>query len=126
MPYVCRTQSFKTLKNYEQALIALIRYVGNKPLDELTKLQYQKYLLFLVEKKRLSSSTLNVHINAWKFYQEKVLLRDKTYFDIEYPRQPTKLPTVYSVAKVKAIFKATTSVKIPDTFQSSVCYGFEA
>ncbi len=109
--------SFKTLKNYKQALIALIQYVGNEPLDECTKLQYQKYLLFLVERKRLSAATLNVHINSWKFYQEKVLGRDKERYDIAYPRQATKLPTVYSVVEVKAIFKATTSLKYRTLFQ---------
>lgn len=109
--------SFKTLKNYKQALIALIRYTDPKPLDELTKPQYQKYLLVLIDKKRLSSSTLNVHINAYKFYCEKVLHRDKAYYDIEYPRMPTKLPTVYSVAEVKAIFKATTSLKYRTLFE---------
>lgn len=109
--------SYKTIKNYKQALIALIRYVGNKPLSELTKVDYQRYLLFLVEKKRLSSSTLNVHINAWKFYQEKILQRDKTYYDLAYPRQPKKLPTVYSVAEVKSIFRATTSLKYRTLFK---------
>ncbi len=69
--------SYRTLKNYKQALIALIRYTEPKPLDELTKVQYQKYLLFLIERKRLGSSSLNVHINAWKFYCEKVVQRDK-------------------------------------------------
>lgn len=116
---VLRVQNyaFKTLKNYKQALIALIRYAQSKPVDELTKLQYQKYLLFLLEKKRLSSSTLNVHINAWKFYQERVLQRDKDFYDIVYPRKPDKLPTVYSVAEVKAIFKATTSLKYRTLFK---------
>lgn len=109
--------SYKTFKNYKQALIALICYVGDKPLDALTKQQYQQYLLFLVEKKRLSSATINVHINSWKFYQEKVLQRDKSYYDIAYPRQPVKLPTVYSVAEVKAIFRATTSLKYRTLFQ---------
>lgn len=109
--------SFKTLKNYKQALIALIRYVDPKPIDQLTKLHYQAYLLFLTEKKRLSSSTINVHINAYKFYQEKVLQRGKEFYAIEYPRQPTKLPTVYSVAEVKAIFSATTSLKYRTLFK---------
>lgn len=109
--------SYKTFKNYRQALIALLRYVGDKPLDELTKAQYQKYLLFLVERKRLSPATLNVHINAYKFYQEKVLQRDKEFFDVAYPRQPTKLPTVYSTDEVKAIFRATTSLKYRTLFQ---------
>lgn len=109
--------SYKTYKNYKQALIALIRYVGNKPLEEFSPAQYRKYLLFLVERRRLSSGTLNVHINAWKFYQEKILQRDKMHYDVAYPRQPTKLPTVYSVAEVKAIFRATTSVKYRTLFQ---------
>lgn len=119
LSYALRIQnySYKTLKNYKQALTVLIRYANPKLLDQLTKIEYQKYLLFLVEKKRFSSSTLNVHINAWKFYQEKVLHRDKDYYDIAYPRQPTKLPTVYSVTEVKAIFNATTSLKYRTLFK---------
>ena len=109
--------SYKTFKNYKQALVALIRYAGNKPLDELTKVQYQKYLLFLIGRKRLASATINVHINAYKFYQEKVLGRDKTYYDIDYPRQSQKLPAVYNVTEIKAIFRATTSLKYRTLFQ---------
>jgi integrase/recombinase XerD len=114
-----RTQNYshKTLKNYKQALIALIQYAGSEPLDQFTKPQYQQYLLFLTQQKRLSSATLNVHINSWKFYQEKVLARGKEFYDIAYPRQATKLPTVYSVAEVKAIFAATTSVKYRTLFR---------
>lgn len=107
---------YKTLKNYQQALIALIRYVTPASIDELTKLQYQKYLLFLMEKKKLSSSTLNVHINAYKFYREKVLQHDKVFYDVAFSRTPTKLPTVYSVAEVKALFRATTSLKYRTLF----------
>ncbi|WP_080057434.1 tyrosine-type recombinase/integrase [Spirosoma aerolatum] len=116
---VLRVQSYspKTIRNYKQALIALIRYMGNKPLEELTNSQYQTYLLFLQEKKRLSPATLNVHINGWKFYQEKVLGRNKQHYDIPYPRQAHKLPTVYSVEEVKAIFRATTSLKYRTLFQ---------
>lgn len=108
--------SYKTLKNYKQALITLLRYLGTKPLEDLTRQQYQTYLLFLVEKKRLASATLNVHINAYKFYGEKVLQREKAFYDIQYPRMPTKLPTVYSTAEVKAIFNATTSLKYRTIF----------
>lgn len=109
--------SLKTFKNYKQALISLLRYAGLKSLDQLTKDQYKTYLLFLLNKKRLSSSTVNVHINAWKFYQEKILGRDKTYYDIELPRRSEKLPTVYSIAEVKAIFLATTSLKYRTLFR---------
>ena len=108
--------AYKTLKNYKQALIALIRY-AEKPIDNLSKAYYQQYLQFVIDKKKLSSATLNVHINAYKFYCEKVLQRDKEFYDIQYPRQPTKLPAVYSVAEVKAIFGATTSLKYRTLFQ---------
>ncbi|MEZ0486143.1 tyrosine-type recombinase/integrase [Fibrella aquatica] len=109
--------SLKTVKNYKQALISLIRYMGVKPLDELTKPDFKKYLLYLRDKRCLSSSSLNVHINAWKFYQEKLMQRDKTFYEIDYPRQEDKLPSVYSVEEVKAIFKAATSLKYRTLFQ---------
>lgn len=121
-PFGCRITPasavrYKTLKNYKQVLIALIRYVGNKPLDKLTKPEYQKYLLFLKDKKRLGSATLNVHINGYKFYCEKILEREKDFYDIAYPRMPVKLPTVYSIAEVEALFNATTSLKYRTLFR---------
>lgn len=113
--------SFKTLKNYKQALIALIRYADPKLLDAFSKVEYQKYLLFLIEKRNFSASTINVHLNAWKFYCEKILQREKEFYNLAYPRQPEKLPTVYSVEEVRALFKATTSLKYRTLFQ--VVYG---
>ncbi|MBN8820549.1 MULTISPECIES: site-specific integrase [unclassified Spirosoma] len=112
-----RGYSYKTIKNYKQALISLIRYYQPNSVDSLIKAQYQNYLLFLVEKRRYNPSTLNVHINAWKFYCEKVLQREKEFYDISYPRQAHKLPTVYSVAEVKTIFRATTSLKYRTLFK---------
>jgi len=112
-----RNYSPKTIKNYRQALISLSQFVGQKPLDALTQADFQTYLLFLRDKRCLGSSSINVHINAWKFYQEKLLLRDKTYYDIEYPRLASPLPSVYSVAEVKAIFEATTSLKYRTLFR---------
>jgi len=109
--------SHKTYKNYRQALIALICYANPKPIDNLTKPEYQKYLLFLIDRKRLSSSTVNVHINAYKFYREKALGHDTECYDIKLVRTPTKLPTVYSMAEIKTIFAATTSLKYRTLFR---------
>lgn len=109
--------SFKTYKNYRQALIALIRYAEPRSVETLTKADFQAYLLFLIDKRRLQAATINVHINAWKFYCEQVLQRDKEFYDVAYPRQATKLPTVYSVAEVQALFRATTSLKYRTLFK---------
>lgn len=89
----------------------MIRYFEPNGIDSLTKAEYQKYLLFLVEKRGLSGATLNVPVNAYKYYCEKVLPRGKEFQAIAYPRQAVKLPTVYRVAEVRAIFNATTSLK---------------
>lgn len=112
-----QSYSFKTLKNYKQALIALIQHVDPTPIDNLTKTQYQDYLLFLLEKKRLRGATVNVHINAYKFYREKVLLHDREFYDIEYPRPAQKLPTVYSIPEVETLFRAATSLKYRTLFK---------
>lgn len=109
--------SYKTLKNYKQALIALIRYADPKSIDDLPKPDYLRYLLFLTEKKRFSSATLNVHINAYKFYRENVLQHNTEFYAIDLPRQPAKLPTVYSVAEVKTILANTTSLKYQTLFK---------
>ncbi|MGF7215184.1 site-specific recombinase XerD [Spirosoma lacussanchae] len=109
--------SQKTAKNYKQALITLIQYTQPQELINLAKADYQQYLLFLIQVKRLGPATVNVHINAWKFYQEKVLRRDRAVYDVDYPRQPRRLPTVYSIAEVKAIVNATTSLKYRTLFQ---------
>ncbi|WP_020599901.1 tyrosine-type recombinase/integrase [Spirosoma panaciterrae] len=112
-----RGYSRKTMKNYSQALIGLIRYTQPASVEALTKAQFQTYLLFLVDKKQYSPATLNVHINAWKFYCENVLQREKEFYAIDLPRQARKLPTVYSIAEVKAIFRATTSLKYKTMFK---------
>ncbi len=83
----------------------------------------QNTCCFWRRKSGLASSTLNVHINGWKFYCEKILEREKEFYDIAYPRQPVKLPTVYSVTEVKAFFKATTSLKYRTLFTAGLCYG---
>ncbi len=109
--------SYKTLKNYRQALIALIQHTAPHPIDTLSKETYQQYLLYLVTRRRLSSSTRNIHINAYKFYREKVLGHNAEFYPIDYARTPTKLPTVYSIADVKALFGATTSLKYRTLFK---------
>lgn len=50
--------AYKTFKNYKQAIIALIRHAEPKPIDNLTKAYYQQYLLFLINKKKLSPATI--------------------------------------------------------------------
>ena len=112
-----RNYSPKSIRNYRQSLIGLIRYTQPTAVETVTKAQFEQYLLFLVDKKNLSAATINIHINAWKYYQEKILGHDKTYYDVAYSRQAHTLPTIYNQAEVCALFAATTSLKYRTLFR---------
>ncbi|MGM0531528.1 MAG: tyrosine-type recombinase/integrase, partial [Bacteroidota bacterium] len=53
----------------------------------------------------------DLRINAIKFYYEKVLGREKTYYNIDRPRRERKLPDVLSKDEVGAMLRATRNTK---------------
>ena len=61
--------------------------------------------------KDISISQQNQRINAIKFYYEKVLGREKQYYDLHRPNKEHKLPEVLSKTESKRIFAVTTNLK---------------
>ncbi|MCU0342110.1 MAG: phage integrase N-terminal SAM-like domain-containing protein, partial [Spirosomaceae bacterium] len=59
-----RNYSHKTFRNYKSALVSLMIHVKQKPLDMLTLTELKSFFLYLIEKRKLSGSSLNVYINA--------------------------------------------------------------
>jgi len=49
-------------------------FTGKRP-DEVVNEDIKKYLYYMVEKKKVSTSTLNIIINAFKFYYGEFLKR---------------------------------------------------
>jgi len=85
-------------------------YPDVHPVD-LSDTEIRNYMLFLVEKKKLSASTQNQSINAIKFFYEKVLLQDRKVYYLERPMKEKRLPEVLSQEDVLAIFDALDNVK---------------
>ena len=112
-----RNYSHKTFKNYKSALVSLMIHVKKKPLDTLTLAELKSFFLYLIEKRKLSGSSLNVYINAIKFYYENILGRSKVYFDIPMPKKERKMPQVLSVDEVKRLMDATRTPKFKAIFQ---------
>lgn len=113
-----RNYSYKTVKNYKSALIGLIHFVKDKPLATLTLEELKNYLHFLAEKRKKSYSTINIVLNAYKFYREQVLNEPKLpYFKLSYAKVPGQLPNVFSKNEVKAIFAHTTGLKYQMAFR---------
>ena len=61
--------------------------------------------------KKISISHQNQRINAIKFYYEKVLGREKQYYELHRPKKEHKLPKVLSKKEVKRIFDVTENLK---------------
>jgi len=82
-----------------------------RELAEIDKEEINGYILGLIRKKKISSSQQNQRINAIKFYYEKVLGREREYYDIERPRKIQTLPKILSEDEVLAILRCTTNLK---------------
>ncbi len=88
-----------------------IRYFKNRKPEEISKAEINDYILHLIKTGDISPSQQNQRINAIKFYYEKVLDRQKEYYDIERPRKEKRLPEVLSKEEIGYMIKAITSIK---------------
>lgn len=66
---------------------------------------------YLLDAKKVSSSTQNQAINAIKFYYEKVEKRERKVYALERPLKETKLPKILSEEEVMAILQSVDNLK---------------
>jgi integrase/recombinase XerD len=112
-----RNYSYKSIQNYRTQLIMLIHYFNPDSIATINKEQFEKYLDFLVNKKRLSASSINVVINSFKYYREN-LLGEQKYEHFELPKilKARQLPQVLSQIEVERILLNTRSKKYKALF----------
>ena len=104
-----RKYSNSTLKSYIRINRDFLLFAGKQP-EEIGNNDLKKYLYYMVEQKKVATSTLNIIINALKFYYGEVL-RKKFIYEVKRPRKDKKLPVVLSKKEVKKIIDATTNIK---------------
>lgn len=108
--------SESTQKTYGHLFNEFLNYIVPISIHDFNEDHIRKYQNWLVEGKKVSSSTQNSAINAIKFYLEKVMGGErKTYF-IERPRKEKRLPIVLSEQEVLKIFSVTKNLKHRLTF----------
>lgn len=103
--------SINTQLTYCDLFSQFLGYFTNKNIDTLTKTDVEDYIYYLITKRKISHSTQNQHINAIKFYYEKVLGFAKNYYNIIRPRKESKLPEVLSQNEVMRILLNTNNIK---------------
>jgi integrase/recombinase XerD len=104
--------SSNTIHTYLTAFGDFINYYKEKELEKIDNQEIKEYLLYLVDKRKVSASFQNQVINAIKFYYEKVLQLEKLpYIYIDRPFKDKLLPTVLSEDEVQRIINNIDNLK---------------
>ncbi len=105
-----RNFSGRTVEAYVAGVRGLAKYYRRAP-DQLSDTEVQRYLLYLGEERKLSSSTRNQIRCALKFFYEVTLRRPQASLAIPPMRQAQKLPQILSREEVERICAATRSLR---------------
>ena len=100
-----------TVKAYKNHFAGLLLFYKDVPPEKISIIQFQQYVLHLINIKQISESTQNQVINAVKFYWEKILGRDKKWIDIPRPRKPQTLPDVLSQEEIIFLINTLDNIK---------------
>ena len=103
--------SENTFKIYCGYFQDFCNYFKNVNLKEITTENINNYILHLIKTKNISISQQNQRINAIKFYYEKVLNRQKQFYNLHRPKKEHKLPKVLSKNEVKKILDSSKNIK---------------
>ena len=99
-----------TKKNYLLAVKGLAKFYNKSP-DSLSDEQIQKYILYLIEEKKLAWASVNNILCGLACFYKNVLKWDDTQFTIPPRPRIKKLPSILSEEEVKRLFEVTTNLK---------------
>jgi integrase/recombinase XerD len=107
---VIKRYSMNTMRSYRSCLELFFAHFFDRDPDSVGLEDIKSYLLDGIDRKGWRESTQNSHVNAIKFYYEKVLGRPRMVYDIR-ARKAETLPGVFSLEEVGRLFKAATNLK---------------
>lgn len=106
---ISRRYSQKTVKAYLHYNEDLLKFTEKSP-EEVTNRNVKDYLFHLVDDSGVSTSTLNIAINALKFYYGEIL-KQRFVYEIKRPKKEKKLPVVLSQGEVFQIISSVSNIK---------------
>ena len=105
-----RGLAYRTRETYVESVAKLAKFYGRGP-DRISEAEVQRYLLHLLEERRLAHSSCNVVVSALEFFYRTTLKRRETEFCLPRPKVPAKLPQILSREEVAALIEKTTNLK---------------
>lgn len=113
--------SQNTIRTYTVEFAQLLYTIKDFPVQNLNAEKLQSYFLYCHKILNLSENTIHSRMNAVKFYFEKVLHREKLFFDIPRPKKPQLLPKALNREEISKIIASTDNPKHQLILQ--LCYG---
>ena len=103
-----RKYSKRTIKSYVRYNRDFLLFSGKEP-RKVDNGDIKKYLYYVVEGKKVSTSTLNIIINALKFYYGEILKKNFIY-EVKRPKKDKKLPIVLSREEMAKILSSVDNI----------------
>jgi site-specific recombinase XerD len=107
---VVRGMSPRTRESYLGAVTALAKHYGRSP-DRISAPEVQRYLLYLIQERRLAWSSCNIALSGLKFFYRVTLKRAQAQFELPTPRQPQKLPQILAPEEVVRLIECADNPK---------------
>lgn len=105
-----RGLAYRTREAYIGAVAKLAKHYGRRP-DQISEAEVQRYLLYLLQERKLAHSSCNVACSAFEFFYRVTLKRRDTEFCLPRPKVPSKLPQILSREEVSTLFEHTPNLK---------------
>jgi integrase/recombinase XerD len=105
-----KNYSCSTFNTYTYYFEMFLEYFKGHEIDKLTKSEVMDFLLKESEK-GFSAAYQNQLVNSIKFYFEKVLGRQKEFYNLPRAKKPFKLPVVFSEEEIVLLFDQVDNFK---------------
>lgn len=103
--------SESTIRTYCGEFNKFLKVLNRTLAKDLMPDQLQRYILYCINTLKLSENTIHSHINALKFYYEKVLHKERMFFEIPRPKRPEKLPKIISKERIADLINSIGNTK---------------
>ncbi|MGH8633679.1 MAG: site-specific integrase [Burkholderiales bacterium] len=105
-----RGLAYRTRQAYIESVAKVAKFYGKSP-AQISEPECQRYLLHLLEERKLAHSSCNVVASALQFFYRVTLKRRETEFCLPRPKVPQRLPHLLSREEVASLFEHTENLK---------------
>lgn len=105
-----RNFSVATVSSYTGAVAALAGHYLRSP-DKISEQEIKQYLLFLTEERKLTYSTCNVAISAFKLFYNDILGQGEIRLKIPLRKTTKRLPEVLSMKEIERVLQVEMNPK---------------